>query len=242
MRFNGLAKAGAAFLAMSALSLPAARAEMSMTLAPVGDANRCGTECPLVMQLEGQITGNSADRFVAFARSATGNGRLRNIVFIHSPGGSVIGSLKLGAVFRHLGTTVVVARVRPRREAVAEPGTRGGRGRPAMPTADLLNATCNSACVYAMMGGKARVIPPESKLGIHRMQAEVFHGLDVASGSAVFERKQGTGAQVQFLQRYASQMGVDPRLIAIAETIPHEDIKVLTRADVRRFRLGRERL
>jgi hypothetical protein len=232
----------AALVAAALAAAAPARAEMRMALAPVGDALRCGAECPLVMQLEGQITGDTADRFVAFARSSIEGGRLRNIVFLHSPGGSVIGSLKLGAVFRALGTTVVVARVRSRPSAVAEVN-RGRRGDSlSIPTADLLNATCNSACVYALMGGKSRVIPPESRLGIHRMEAEVFHGLDVASGSAVFERKQGSEDQVRFLERYARQMGIDPKLIALAESIPHDDIRILSRADVRRFRLGRERL
>jgi hypothetical protein len=229
------ARLAAALLALLAFA-GLARAEMRMALVPLGDAARCGEECPLVMQLEGQITGQTADRFVEFARQAAGARRLRNVVFLHSPGGSVIGSLKLGAVLRTLETTVIVARIRPR--SGGGTARRGG----GVPTADIVNGVCNSACVYAMMGGKSRVVPPESRLGVHAMQAEVFHGLDVATGSGVFEKLKGTTQQVDFLRRYAQVMGVDPRLIALAESVPHDDIKVLSRADVRRFRLGREKL
>jgi hypothetical protein len=230
--------AGLAGLVLGWLCAVPAVAEMRMALVPLGDASRCGNTCPLVMQLDGQITGQTADRFVEFARGATASGRLRNVVFLHSPGGSVIGSLKLGAVLRTLGSTVIVARIRARSVAERQPA----QGRRGVPTADIVNGVCNSACVYAMMGGKSRVVPPESRLGVHRMQAEVFHGLDVASGTAVFEKLKGSTEQVDFLRRYARIMGVDPSLIAVAEAVPHDDIKVLTRMDVRRFRLGREKL
>jgi hypothetical protein len=230
-------------LALASLVVASApAAAMTFQVVPYGDALRCGDSCPQVIRAEGRIDGDTAEQFVQFARSAMDAGRLQNVVFIHSPGGSVVGSVKLGAVFRSLGTTVIVGRVRPRAQAQVEVFQgRGGRQSIGAPTADLVNGTCNSACVYAVMGGKRRVIPPQSSMGIHRMQAEVFHGLDVASGRAVFEKLKGSTEQVDFLRRYARYMGVDPALVSLAESVSHDDIKVLSRQEVRRFRLGREK-
>ena len=47
-----------------------------------------------------------------------------------------------------------------------------------------------SACVYAFFGGVKRVVPPVSKLGIHRM-AIYEHGRDPAGGDMV-TRSYGT--------------------------------------------------
>ncbi|MFM9152903.1 MAG: hypothetical protein ACKOPC_04745, partial [Methylocystis sp.] len=33
----------------------------------------------------------------------------------------------------------------------------------------MISGRCYSACVYALMGGSRRVIPPESRVGVHRM-------------------------------------------------------------------------
>ncbi|WP_424361256.1 hypothetical protein [Methylocystis parvus] len=62
--------------------------------------------------------------------------------------------MELGQAMRRLGMAVVVAR------PAAEQGSQNMA---------LVSGRCYSACVYALMGGKKRVIPPQSRVGIHRM-------------------------------------------------------------------------
>jgi len=221
-------------------SAPFAIAKMQFTAVPI-PSSACGDRCPLVIQAEGQITREAAGDFVAFAKQVSDQGRLINVVLIHSPGGSVIGSMMLGETFRILGTTVVVARVSRRGGLFSGPPVDGRTGR-TIPPGALTNATCNSACVYAVMGGRKRIIPVDSRMGVHRMQSEESFGFDPVSSRAVSNRRTGSDNEVTALKRYTKYMGVDPRLIDLAESVPHEDIRVLSADQIRGFRLGQPRL
>jgi hypothetical protein len=214
----------------------AASARMQFTAVPLADS-RCGDSCPVVIQAEGRITREAANDFVAFAKSVSDSGRLLNMVMIHSPGGSVVGSMMLGATFRTLGTTVVVARVSRGGGWFSGPQIDSRSGR-AIPQGAVTNAICNSACVYAVMGGRKRVIPTDSRMGVHRMQSEESYGFDPVSGRVITDRKTGSTQEVQALKRYSKFMGIDPRIIDLAESIPHEDIRVLSADQVRTFKLG----
>ncbi|MFM9976034.1 MAG: hypothetical protein ACKVON_15855 [Beijerinckiaceae bacterium] len=183
---------------------------------------------------------------MAFAKQASGDRKLLNMVLIHSPGGSVLGSMRLGSVFRSLGTTVVVARVQTGGGGggffSAPRQTTDSRTGQVIPEGSLTNASCNSACVYAVMGGKKRIVPEQSRMGIHRMQAEQNFGFDPVQGRSVTAISKGSTEQVAALKRYARTMGIDQKLIDIAESIPHEEIKILSPAEVRSFKLGSQKL
>ena len=219
-------------------------AKMQFTAIPLGDTSVCGNRCPTVIQAEGQITRESAAEFVAFAKATSDKGKLLNMVLIHSPGGSVAGSLLLGSVLRTLGTTVVVARVNR-----GSTGFFGGfqqqkdsKTGQVIPQGAVTNAICNSACVYAVMGGKKRIIPADSRMGVHRMQSTENYGYDPVQGVVVTAKSTGTSDQVATLKRYSRVMGIDPRLIDLAESIPHEEIRVLSAAQIQSFKLGVQRL
>ncbi len=213
-----------------------ASARMQFTAVPLVDS-RCGEKCPVVIQAEGRITREAADDFVAYAKSVSDSGRLLNMVLIHSPGGSVVGSMMLGATFRTLGTTVVVARVSRGGGFFSGPQVDSRSGR-VIPQGAITNAICNSACVYAVMGGRKRVIPTDSRMGVHRMQSEESYGFDPISGRVVTDKKSGSAQEVMALKRYSRFMGIDPRIIDLAESVPHEDIRVLSADQVRGFKLG----
>jgi hypothetical protein len=222
----------------------AAFAKMQFTAVPLGDTTACGNRCPIVIQAEGQITRESAAEFVAFAKEASDKGKLLNMVLIHSPGGSVVGSLMFGSVLRALGTTVVVARVNR-----GSTGFFGGlqqqkdsKTGQVIPLGAVTNATCNSACVYAVMGGKRRIIPADSRMGVHRMQSTENYGYDPVQGAVVTSKRTGTNEQVAILKRYSRVMGIDPKLIDLAESIPHEEIRVLSTTQIQGFKLGVQRL
>ena len=108
-----------------------------------------------------------------------------------------------------------------------------------IPAGALTNGVCNSACVYAVMGGRKRVIPADSRMGVHRMQSEESYGFDPIAGRVVTQARSGssrTGAGAEAL--YSASMGVDPKIIDLAESIPHEDIRVLSSRQIQAFRLG----
>ncbi len=223
-RLRGLAIAATCAFAPAAYS--SAAEAMTFRLVQVGGAS-CGAKCPQVISAEGQIDRDSADEFVAFLKSSLGAANLRNVVFMHSPGGSVIGAMKLGAVFRKAGAAVVVARA------------RSGQGLDG--DSSFTTAQCLSACVYAIMGGKVRVVPPQSVLGVHRTSSFRLMGKDPAGGDSGYQRVQTPESLLKLLDSYVRAMGVNREILSVAQAAPAESIRLLSRDEVRKWRLGKER-
>lgn len=201
-----------------------AEGEMSFRAVRLGEARTCGGECPIVIAATGQITQSTPSRFLDFIETH-GNGDLHAVVFLDSPGGRVVASMEFGTLLRKVGAAVVVARVYP-----------DGQGGSVM-----TNAQCFSACVYALMGAKKRVIPAASQIGIHRMFV-YEDSLDASGATILRHRRFDNGNMRSFLEDYSSEMGVSPGLIAAAETVPSSQLKILTRGEIRRWHLGVPRL
>ena len=91
------------------------------------------------------------------------------------------------------------------------------------------------------MGGRKRVIPPQSKVGVHRMfQYEL--SLDPAAGIRTLRRRYDTGSMHAMLSRYSNRMGVNSGIIDYAERTSTDSIHVLSRSDIVRWRLGQPKL
>ncbi|MBY6240716.1 hypothetical protein [Methylosinus sp. Sm6] len=197
---------------------PAARAdEMSFRLVTLADSH-CGGSCPQVVAAEGEIVEQTPDAFLRFLRMRASREPLRGILLIDSPGGKVVASMELGQELRKLGMAVVVARI------AAEGGP-------------LVSGRCYSACVYALMGGLKRVIPRQSRVGVHRMFNYV-DGVDPMSGETLRERRYADGGMRKALSRYSASMGVSRDLIALAERTSPDRVHLLTSAEISRWRLG----
>lgn len=212
----------AALLGLAALLAAGATAraeEMRFHAVRLGDPRDCGADCPEVIAATGEITLATPGRFLDFVE-AHGHGDLHAVVFLDSLGGRVVASMEFGTLLRKIGAAAVVARVRP--------DGHGG--------AAAVDAQCFSACVYALMGATKRVIPPESRVGIHRMfvTGEALR----PAGAALVHRRFDAGGMRAFLKEYSSEMGIDPGLISAAETVPSEKIRILTAAEIRRWHLG----
>ena len=181
----------------------------------------CPRDCEEVIVAEGQIDNDTADRFVAFLADHLQDHDLRPLVLIESPGGTVLGAMQLGTVFRQIGAVVIVA------SALSV-----GEGDQAL----MVSGACLSACVYAFVGGARRVVPSISRLGIHRMVInERVFGPDGEGTHEVF----GSKDIVSALAAYTRDMGVDPRMIAYAETIAPEELHIVTARELARWRLAR---
>jgi hypothetical protein len=207
-----------------ASALPTLAAEMTFRLVPYGNTATCGSGCSEVISAEGEITNDTPRKFLEFVAQNLDNSQMRSVVFLHSPGGGVAASMKLGELFRKTGVLAVVARVRP-------PATQGGA------TVAVPGARCFSACVYALMGARKRVVPPTSLVGIHRMFFYEY-GRDPNTGENSTHRTFGTSAFVNQLAHYANAMGVSRDLIYSAEKIDPDNIHILTSAELRRWKLG----
>ena len=226
-RLKGLMPAiglAAACLAVAAGSLPTgARAEAEMTFRAVriGGRGMCDAECPTVIAATGQITRDTPARFLQFVASSYDRSELHAVVFLDSPGGGVLASMKFGSLLRQIGAAAVIARV-----------YSDGQGGSVM-----TNAQCFSACVYALIGARKRVVPVGSQIGIHRMFAN-DDTLDASGLTVTRRRLYDNGDMGAMLKSYSAQMGVSPGLITAAEHVPSDQLRILSRAEIRRYRLG----
>jgi hypothetical protein len=207
------------------LTAPTTRAdEMTFELVSVGNPAQCGSRCPAVIAATGEITDETPAQFFDFVRGNINQSNLHAVVFLDSPGGKVAAAMELGREFRRIGAAAIVAHVDP----------DSARG-----ISSFVGARCLSACVYALIGARKRVIPPESLVGIHRMFAYV-DGVD-ARGDEERYRLYDNGTMRALLSRYTGRMGVSPALITMAEHISSDRIHILTRREIARYRLGTSR-
>jgi hypothetical protein len=180
----------------------------------------CTRNCPQVIVAEGVIEEDTPQTFIDFVRAAAGEPGARGVVLLNSPGGRVVASMRLGAALRKMRAAVIVAR------SLEE----GGR--------DVTTAgECMSACVYAMMGGVKRIVPAQSRVGIHRMSREEA-GEGGARDFRGATRSYASSDMVDALADYAAEMGVNPTVIRTAERIAPEEIHILSDAELRRWRLA----
>ncbi len=218
-----LAFAGAVVLNMTlAVGRPSA-GEMTFRVESMGDQAKCHSHCPLAIAAEGEIVESTPQTFIDFIHDNVRSGNLRSVVFINSQGGRVLASMELGTALRRLGAAVVVARI----------DSRGGVTR-------FSSARCLSACVYALMGGKERVTPPQSLVAIHRMFADKFR-IDLADGVG-YKRVHDDGPMARLLMRYSARMGVSRELVRYAERTSSDSLHYVTRAEMARWRLCRAKL
>lgn len=193
------------------LSAAARAASMTFRVEPLGGGAKA-------IVAEGQITNATPGEFLEFLRDNAGDRDLHTVIFLHSEGGYVMASMELGQIFRRIGAATVVARLAP--------DGRGGR---------FLSANCLSACVYAFMGGRKRVAPQGSALGIHRMFANQEQG-DWLDSHVV--RRYDNGSMAAQLMAYSARMGVSRDLIRTAEQISSSSIHVVTSAEMARWKLA----
>ena len=216
-----------AFVAgVSVTSDPARAEDMSFRLASVGNPMQCGRRCPAVIAAEGEITDRTPYDFLNFVKNNIGRSNLHAVIFLDSPGGKVVAAMELGRIWRRLGAAAIVGR--------ADPSAAPGR------VTQFLAARCLSACVYALIGAKKRVIPPASVVGVHRMFFYAGGDGPMGEGNAL-HRRYDHGGMKSVLSHYTGRMGVSPALISEAERISSDSIHILSRAEIVRYHLGSAR-
>ncbi|WP_323771361.1 hypothetical protein [Antarctobacter sp.] len=158
----------------------------------------------------GEITADTPDAFRAFLADH-GQLFLYQAITFDSPGGNLGAAIELGRLLRSARASTAIGRShpipdRPRfYEEVA-----GGR--------------CESACVFAFLGGEARWVY-EEKMGIHQ-----FYTPD-ESNVPTSATQQLMGQLVLFL----IEMGISPELLTLASRVPGDRMHYLTKDEISRL-------
>jgi hypothetical protein len=194
---------------------------MSFQFVPLG-VNNCTTNCPTVILASGDINLGDAETFVEKVKATLQRDKnLRPVVLISSNGGNVYASMQLGYVMRSMKATVVVA------SAVSNGSTYVPR-----------RGACGSACVFTLMGGTKRIVPDDSKVGVHWVSGPTPQGY---FGNVVQPDLTQTpnGDQSEgILRDYMRRMGVKQELAAFIRKVPHENFHIMTPAEITRFGLA----
>ena len=188
-----------------------------------GPAEKCGTQCREWISASGAIVDTTVMDFEAFAQTRDVRGAT---IALDSPGGSVVQGLALGREFRRLDIVTTVGK------SVRIGATDSDQRAMLSP-----NATCNSMCVYVLLGGVQRNVPEEARVLVHQIwPASKRNDANATTYSAAnvvaIQRVSGE------LGRYIVDMGADIELFEISSRIPPwEEMRSLTREELRRLRI-----
>ena len=203
-----------------------------------GEPDSCGPGCNEWIAAEGQIDERSMQRLRALL-SLTGKRKLP--IYFHSTGGVGTTATEIGRLLRAREMTAGVYQTIPVGCAGASEQTcralkQSGQ---VLPAALRNIAGCHSACVFALIGGKVRQVPPGAQLGIHSVKLVVEWGHARKAGYserqiASYRTTRLAQINAQF-RRYVQEMGVDVRLFDLSLQVPHESIHYLSRDEIVRF-------
>lgn len=165
----------------------------------MGSASFCGTR----ILASGVIESSSHRKLAAFIAKAPKDALppLITIMF-DSPGGDVAGGVALGQFIRIRGFDTMLEK-----DVEEERRTGGFNGGYEMRKV-ASNTMCASACSLAFFGGRARVLTPGSKLGVHQFYSGTKN--DIGDGA--------TQVTMTRLALYLETMGVDRRVLDFAST------------------------
>ncbi len=158
-----------------------------------------------LIYLDGPIDPGATARF---ERVIVAEGISRAVVYLNSPGGSLVTAMQLG---RRVRAYAFDTRI----------GTR---------TADAVRATagtCHSACPFILAGGVRRSLEAGSQIGLHRAENRVPVGDEIA-----FQRVVKTQ-----VADYLAEMGVRAEVASLMSAIPHDQIRDLNVAEARHLNL-----
>jgi hypothetical protein len=186
-------------------------------------AKRCGKSCRAWISAVGFITEHTADDFEVFANDNNVRGAT---IVLDSEGGSVLAALALGRAIRRFDMTTTVGRT------IVLPSNDDG------PTAKLSpDADCQSMCVFLLLGGTRRYVPPEARVLVHMIWLgdKSKHAQDesyTAEELGLVEHDIGS------IVRYTVEMGGAIELLETALRVPPwKPLYALAADEVRSMRL-----
>jgi len=205
-----------------------------------GEDNACGEGCGEWIAAEGFFGVGSAQRLRTFLKTHSA-GKLP--IFFHSPGGLQSEALAIGRLMRERQMTAGVAKTVPAGCSITHATTGDSdkacrdvkrTGQKVAAELRAMDGSCNSACVYALIGAKVRQVPPGAGLGVHSSKL-----VRVSRDGRVKMAAAGQNAQLATfngqLRDYVRRMGVDAALFDTAAKVAPDQIHRLTRDEIARF-------
>lgn len=180
--------------------------------------DQCAPDCRDWIEAVGVIT---SDTPALFEKIATGHDLSVATVVLNSSGGSVLDALALGRVWRKAGIFTTVGQV-------IEKDGLNGRVRAIQP-----EAYCESMCVFLLLSGKTRIVPPEAHVRVHQIwMGDRANDAKAATYTAqdlmIVERDVGR------LAKYTFDMGGTGDLLTLALSVPPwEPLHELSRAELK---------
>src|SRR5262245_2777240 len=205
-----------------------------------GEEDACGDGCGEWVVADGCFGQGSAQRFRTFLKSLSGR---KLPVYFHSPGGLQSEALAIGRLMREREMTAGVAKTVPAGCPVNNPpdgqvdkACEKLKRSSQKVTAELraMDANCNSACVYALIGAKVRHVPPGAILGVHASKL-VRVARDGRVKTVAWEEKAQLARFNGELRHYVKRMGISSELFELAGKVAHEKIHRLSRDEIARF-------
>ena len=178
----------------------------------------CQPDCKGWVAAVGIVTSDSPKAFEEFARDRQLGGAT---IVLDSSGGSVNDSIALGRRFRSLGALTTVG------TTVRTQTAQGERTRVEP------EAYCESMCVFLLLSGKTRYVPPAAHVRVHQIwMGDRADDARAASYTAqdlmIVERDIGR------LAKYTFDMGGTGDLLSLALSVPPwEDLHELSRGELR---------
>ncbi len=202
-----------------------------------GEAGACGPGCSEWIAADGPIDNQATPRL---RRLLLRLGATRLPIFFHSNGGSQTQALAIGRLLRKRGMVAGVGRTVPAGCGKLSYGECERLKRSGVVLeAELRSiATCASACVYALIGGVTRRVPPGARVIVHssRLIQRRADGSVVTLRATDSPRNRKLHAQLNDLLRaYIAEMGIGPGLYGAIMKTPNEMVYRLTRDEIARF-------
>jgi hypothetical protein len=219
-------------------AIPAPTSAMRFYLANSG--GNCDN-CTFVAAV-GRITSETARDFQRFIALAPGQGR-GMAVYLHSPGGSLLGGIELGRQFRALAMNTAVGHPIPVRNS----------GDTVSYFQFTAGAECMSACVFAFAGGVKRTHEPDGRrgaawalhegrrqtIGVHQFyRAPAQEDTGVSGGSALRSDVESYDQGIADAQKisgvlvsYLADMGVQARLLELTARANPDTFRPLSRSE-----------
>lgn len=189
-----------------------------------GPAEVCGEHCREWISASGPITGDTVRDFQFFSEARDPRGAT---IVLDSGGGAVLASLDLGRKLREFGMKTTVGRT-----VTLPPDPNGEQRAKLSPRGE-----CASMCVFALLGGVHRTVPPEARILVH----QIWPGskrYDATAENYTAEELVRIQRDVGRIARYTVEMGGDIELFELAMRIPPwERLRSLTQSELRRLRL-----
>ncbi len=171
----------------------------------------------------GVIDMETPSRFRVFLESEP---YLPSQIVLHSSGGNLAAGLELGRMIRQAGLTAHIGRSERSFESYSAPCDTWYDGVEA--------GVCASSCAYAFLGGQERFVNSPyyptgpNLLGFHQFYGSPERGREMLTAAQVAEIETTALSVAQAITGqivlYAIEMGIDPRVVAFASSIPSDDL------------------